>query len=61
MGKGEVPCDKLVPTVRFQVVPSGSVLVLVLLGLLAFVGLASLLGFLALLGLGGGFLVRLIG
>ena len=45
----------------FELVPSGSVLVLVLLGLLALVGLASLLGFLALLGLRGGFLVRLIG
>ena len=58
--KAKLPSDSNSPT-RCQFVTNESALVLVLLGLLAFVGLASLLGFFRFLGLWSGFLIRLIG
>ena len=58
--KSKLPSDNHSPT-RCQFVTNESALVLVLLGLLAFVGLASLLGFFGFLGLWSGFLIRLIG
>ena len=58
--KPKLQSDNHSPT-RCQFVTNESALVLVLLGLLAFVGLAGLLRFFGFLGLWSGFLIRLIG